>query len=202
MGSRHDGPVMVIDSDIFPIRPFSVQKTLESCDLAGVYWGAEDAETHAISSYLWLALIFFNNPRLPERETICFNCGLLPGTAATFVDSGGWTYFYLNKHRDALTVKPLDYVQGHHFFCPYRYASPEAQQWDHLSAEEIAATLTARGFTAAEVALALRKPYTIELLDHNRFLHYRAGTNYEGYSDEFLAVKDQALTEFFEEILR
>ena len=73
--SPYEGPVMLIDSDMFLIRPFSVEKILENKHLAGVYWGTEDLVTGEPKSYLWLALLLFNNPHLPERETLCFNCG-------------------------------------------------------------------------------------------------------------------------------
>lgn len=199
--ARHHGPVMVIDSDMFLIRPFSVEQTLVQHHLAGVYWGADDARTGAITSYLWLALLLLNNPRLPERQTICFNCGLLPATA-TVCDSGGWTYLYLNKHKETLKVRALGYEQGQQFFCPFRYASAESQQFDHLSADEISGALRARGFSTLEIELVLKKPYTIELLADNHFLHYRAGTNYEHDSAAVLSRKDRILAEFFEQLLR
>ncbi len=198
--SSHDGPVMLIDSDMFLIRPFSIEKTLENTHLAGIYWGTEDMITHEPKSYLWLGLILFNNRILPEKHTICFNCGWLPGTHA-ICDSGGWTHFYLAKHKNTLQVTSLSFVQGHEFFCPYRYTSESLQNFDHLSKEEIEKNLSDRGFTRAEIKLAQEKPYTIELIGDNHFLHYRAGSNYENYSEEFLSHKDKILMKFFNEIL-
>ena len=119
--SHHNGPVMVIDSDLFLIRPFSIEKTLQNHHLGGVFWGTNDMKTGEPKSYLWLALILLNNPHLPEKETICFNCGYLPGTDAV-CDSGGWTHLYLNKFKDFLKIYTFNYAQGHEFFCPYRYA--------------------------------------------------------------------------------
>jgi len=197
--SHHDGPVMLIDSDMFLIRPFSVEKTLGDRHFAGIMWGTNDIETHEPYSYLWLALILFNNPKLPEKERICFNPGALPGTKA-ICDSGGWTSLYLKRFPN-LKVHNLRYEQGHKFYCPYRYASAEAQNFDNVSKEEITRNLEARGFTKHEINLVLKKPYTIELIGDNQFLHYRAGTNYEKYSDEFLQTKDQILMEFFQTIL-
>lgn len=198
--SYHDGPVMIIDSDMFLIRPFSIEKTLKDVHFAGIFWGTTDMQTGEPYSYLWLALILLNNPFLPEKDTICFNCGLLPNTQA-ICDSGGWTYFYLNKFKNLLKLHNLGYLQGHHFFCPYRYAPVESQNFDHLSANEITQNLQKRGFTQNEISLILKKPYTIELLGDNHFLHYRAGTNYEKYSDEFISEKDVILQEFFQKIL-
>jgi hypothetical protein len=199
--SNHEGPVMLIDSDMFLIRPFSVEKTLEDKHLAGVMWGTTDSETNAPYSYLWLALILFNNPKLPEKERICFNPGALPGTKAV-CDSGGWTSLYLKRFGEILKVHNLSYLQGHQFYCPYRYASVDSQKFENIREEEIRSNLESRGFTRNEINLALKKPYTIELLGDNHFLHYRAGTNYENYSDEFLQTKDQILLEFFETILK
>lgn len=198
--SHHEGPVMVIDSDMFLIRPFSVEKTLENKHFAGVMWGTNDIDTGKPYSYLWLALILFNNASLPERETICFNCGVLPSTNA-ICDSGGWTNLYLNKFKDLIKIHHINYVQGHQFYCPYRYADQNKQNFDLIPEEEKIKNLKARGFTEDEIALVLKKPYTIELLGNNQFLHYRAGTNYEKYSDNFLSEKDKILLEFFEKIL-
>jgi hypothetical protein len=200
--SKHEGPVMIIDSDMFLIRPFSIEKTLGNHHLAGVMWKTNDMITGQEYSYLWLALILFNNPILPERDTILFNCGWLgrPNTKVS-MDSGGWTYFYLEKYRDLLRIHEIPWVQGHNFYCPYRY-EPEGERATHLSSEEIAADLRSRGFSENEISLVLEKPYTIELLGDNHILHYRAGTNYENYPDAFLSAKDRILGRFFNKLLR
>lgn len=198
--SHHDGPVMLIDSDMFLIRPFSIEKTLENNHFAGVLWGTEDMATGKPYSYLWLALILFNNSILPERDTLCFNCGALPDTQV-ICDSGGWTNLYLSKFEDCLNVHSLSYLQGYQFFCPYRYAPQELQDFDHLTDDEISQNLSARGFSEDEIKLVLKKPYTIELLGDNHFLHYRAGTNYENYTDDLLSQKDKILLEFFDALL-
>lgn len=198
--SQHEGPVMLIDSDMFLIRPFSVERTLENKHLAGVLWGTQDMVTGEPYSYLWLALILFNNPSLPERETLCFNCGTLPQTQAV-CDSGGWTNLYLTKFKDRLNLHQLSYEQGHQFFCPYRYAPQESQNFDHLSSDQIMQNLRSRNFTEDEIRLVLKKPYTIELLAGNHFLHYRAGTNYENYTGSFISKKDKLLAKFFKTIL-
>ncbi len=198
--SKHEGPVMLIDSDMFPIRTFSVKNLLKDHHFAGIWWGTTDPVNGKPYGYLWLGLILFNNEFLPERSSIRFNCGKLPNTNA-ICDSGGWTYFYLNKFKDILKIQNLEWVQGHQFYCPYRYAPPEAQNFSHISEATIVDNLTKRGFTENEIRLVLKKPYTIELIGGNHFLHYRAGTNYENYSRNFVCEKDCILMEFFEKIL-
>ncbi len=134
---------------------------------------------------------------LPQPEKINFNCGTLPGTAAV-VDSGGWTYFYLNEYENSLRTKNISFVQGIHFYCPYRYTTLE---YADLSEAEIISNLTQRNFTPHEIELVLQKPDTIELLFDNHFLHYRCGTNYEKYSREHLNKKDKILNSFFNKLL-
>lgn len=197
--SKHDGPVMVIDSDMFPVRPFSVAEMVKKDQLAGVFWSTEDLITKKNFGYLWLALIMFNNATLPDRGSICFNCGYLPGTQ-TICDSGGWTGLYLQKYKGIVSVLPLSYKMGFEFFCPYRYA-PDHVQTDKTPDNIVIQELTKRGFSEDEILLCLKRPYTIEFLGDNQFLHYRAGTNYENYSNDILSSKDKILLEFFDRIL-
>jgi hypothetical protein len=164
-----------------------------------IYWGTEDHVTKQPCRYLWLVLILFNNQILPGRQTICFNCGVLPGTNI-IGDSGGWTKIYMDKYKDVLKIRDMNLVQGNQFYCPYRYGATD-QSFDTIPNDQIIANLSQRGFTKNEIELALKKPYTIELFGDNHFLHYRAGTNYEKYSDSFLSFKDKILLEFFEKIL-
>jgi hypothetical protein len=194
---KHDGPVLLIDSDMFPIRPFSAEEILKDHDLAYVCWSTSDLVSHQNYDYMWIALICFNMNTLPSPNTICFNCGFLPGTNAV-VDSGGWTHLYLQKYRQELRFKDISFVQGHHFYCPYRYGSPPSLIPPN---EEIITNLTKRGFPPQEIEFVLEKPDTIELLFDNHFLHYRCGTNYEQHSAQHLNKKDQTILSFFNKIL-
>ncbi len=198
--SRHEGPVLIIDSDMFLIRPLSIEKLLENKHFAGVLWGTEDQITKEPFSYLWLALIFFNNQILPDRSSISFNCGKIPETNI-ICDSGGQTGLYLRRFKGELNIHYLDWQQGHKFYCPYRYAPENLQNFSQISQNEICQDLRNRKFTEDEINLVLKKPYTIELIHGNHFLHYRAGINYEKYSEEFISKKDRILFSFFETIL-
>lgn len=196
---KHKGPVLLIDSDMFLIRPLSLEKALEGSDLAYVSWSTTDMFNGNPYRYMWIALIGFNMNTLPSPEEICFNCGYLPNTNAV-VDSGGWTSIYLRKFQNELKTKDISFLQGHTFFCPYRYGPPNQQI--NASPLEIRENLAQRGFTNQEIEMVLQKPDTIELLFDNHFLHYRCGTNYEGYSHKYLNSKDEILISFFEEILK
>ncbi len=48
---QHNDVVLLVDSDMFLIRPFSLQETLQEYDLAYVIWGTEDAISHQRYDY-------------------------------------------------------------------------------------------------------------------------------------------------------
>ncbi len=89
VGFKHDGLVMIIDSDMFLIEQFSLQEYLSNYDLAGV----PQSRQHV--NYLWNGLLFFNMNSLPDKTSLNFNCGQVDGIP---VDVGGHTYDYLSTH--------------------------------------------------------------------------------------------------------
>jgi hypothetical protein len=184
---------------MFPVRPFSVKELLGQTMIGGVFLSTRDLITNAPCSYLSLMLIMFDMDKLPEVKTINFNCGIPIGTSL-ILDSGGWTMFYLNKWAEKIKVNAFDWQHGHTFYCPYVYAGP-INQPKQSSVEEITENLQRRGFTDQEIMLVLEKPDTIEFLCRNHFLHYRAGSNYENYSDEAINRKTKTLSKFFNSIL-
>ncbi|MCF7852556.1 MAG: hypothetical protein K9M07_04880 [Simkaniaceae bacterium] len=198
--SKHNGPVLLMDSDMFLIRPFSAEKLMSKYDIAYVAMGTEDPITKKGYAYMWIALICFNTQTLPELNAFCFNCGQLPNTNA-IVDSGGWTYLYLKKYQNQIKYKNINCVPGCDFYCPYRYTHPSRQRPKQVSSDIIIENLTTRGFTKNEIDMILCQPDTIELLFDNHFLHYRAGSNYEKYSKNHLDKKDRILLSFFDKIL-
>ena len=198
--SKHEGPVLLIDSDMFLIRPFSPRELMNQYDVAFVSWGTVDPVTNIGYDFMWIALICFNMGTLPELNSLCFNCGRLPNTY-TSIDSGGWTHLYLQKYRNQLNIKYISWVCGYEFYCPYKYAHPDLQRPKQISSEVIIKNLRERSFSEDEIELVLQQPDTIELLLDNHFLHYRAGTNYEKYSKDHLDKKERILLSFFDRIL-
>jgi hypothetical protein len=93
LGFGHDGIVMIIDSDMFLVKEFSVQEFLDDFDIAGVPQAREHIE------YIWIGLALLNMQTLPDKKTINFNCGKVDGIP---VDAGGQTYHYLKNHPEVM----------------------------------------------------------------------------------------------------
>lgn len=102
LGFDHDGVVMIIDADMFLIKPFSIQEYFIHYQLSGVPQKREHV------NYIWNGLVFFNMNTLPDRDSIDFNCKKVEGVA---VDVGGNVYFYLKKHPELkLSLIYNDYI--------------------------------------------------------------------------------------------
>jgi hypothetical protein len=89
LGFDHDGIVMIIDADMFLIKPFSIIEYLKDYQLAGVPQKREHID------YIWNGLVFFNMNTLPDKRFINFNCKKVEGVA---VDVGGGLYHYFKDH--------------------------------------------------------------------------------------------------------
>lgn len=98
----HNDLVMIIDSDMFLVKNFSVAEYLKGYDISGVL------QQRGHVTYLWNGILFFNMKTLPEQSTLNFNCGWVDGELC---DVGGHTYFYFKKH-PKVRLKP---VGGHCF---------------------------------------------------------------------------------------
>jgi hypothetical protein len=189
LGFQHQGPVAVLDSDVFLIRPFSIEQALNQFDIAAVMRGA------ITIYYLWPGLMFFSMDRLPDRESLNFNCGLLNGES---VDAGGYTYNYLISHPE-IKYKALNEIFGYQVGCPYRYASE--QMFDKTPEEEKPMKYQQMGFNRQEISFIMKKPDSIWFLCDNHFLHYGAGSGYEKEGSMYHQQKTQLINDFLDEIL-
>ena len=98
VGFDHDGIVMIIDSDMFLVKEFSIQNFLDGFDIAGVLQSRQHIE------YIWIGLVLLNMQTLPDKKTINVNCGKVDGIG---VDAGGQTYHYLKNHPNIMK-NPMD----------------------------------------------------------------------------------------------
>lgn len=176
-GFKHDDIVVVIDSDMFLVKDFSIREYLGEAVLAGL---PQDRDS---KGYLWNGLVFMNMPLLPDRCTLDFNCGKLDNTP---VDSGGQIYHYLQKH-PALAIKYMDSL---HFNSdkPKQYKQKFLDKRPFLD-------ILARNFL-------LKKPDNIEFLLYGTFLHYRGGANWNQKSPEYHAQKTKLLNEYLKALLQ
>jgi hypothetical protein len=93
MGYEHDGIVAFFDSDLFLIKPFSIEKALAKHDIVSMMRFPMIGTNDVL--HLWPGLCFLAMHRLPEKHTLDFKCGALNNR---ILDTGGYTYFYLRDH--------------------------------------------------------------------------------------------------------
>lgn len=84
--SKHDGMVMLIDSDMFLISPTSVISMMQNYLI-----GAVLQKRHNEWIYLWNGVLLLDVPRIPDFDMLDF--GLWSGA-----DTGAATGFFLQKH--------------------------------------------------------------------------------------------------------
>ena len=83
--SKHDGMVMLIDSDMFLIAPTSVISIMQNYSIGAVFQKRLDWV------YLWNGVLLLDVPRIPDFDMLDF--GLWSG-----VDTGAATGFFLQRH--------------------------------------------------------------------------------------------------------
>lgn len=93
---------MIIDNDIFLLSPLSVEKYLESTPFAYVH-----QLKGGVVEYMLPNFLIFNPPYMPEKERLNFNLGAIMGVNT---DSGGYTHFYLQDHKDKGKIIPIHYL--------------------------------------------------------------------------------------------
>lgn len=97
LGFNHDGLVMIIDADMFLIKPFSIAEYFKDFQLAGVPQKREHI------NYIWNGLVIFNMNTIPDKSSINFNCKKVEGVA---VDVGGGLHPYFKAHPE-LKFNPI-----------------------------------------------------------------------------------------------
>ena len=192
LGFYHSGPVIVLDSDMFLIRPFSIVDELEQWDIISAMRGADNNV-----SYLWPGLMIFAMNKLPNKRTMNFNCGMANGA---IVDSGGHTYYYL-KNNPTIKLQIIYELFGYQLFCPDRFV-PEHLIDRTTPPEQQTRKLKEMGFNEKEIKFLQKKPHTIHFLFNQHFLHYRAGSNYDNQPKSFDHNKMELINEFLDDILK
>lgn len=191
IGFKHNGPVAIVDSDIFLVRPFCVEELLKDVDIVAPIRGADN---HVY--YLWPGLTFLAMDRLPDRETMNFNCGNVNGSS---VDSGGHTYTYLKSHPE-VTIKNAVELFSYQLFCPDRFV-PSHMIDTTTPREQQIQKFVRLGFNEKEIKFLLQKPHTINFALDNHFLHYRAGSNYDHQSQKYEAQKSDLIKSYIDDVL-
>lgn len=181
IGFDFDGIVMLVDSDMFLVKPFSANKYMEGYDLIG---GADSRENDRIKvSYLMPTLVFINMKTAPNKRTLNFYGGHVEGLPC---DVGGHTYYYL-KNNPTLRYRLFTYLslQG---------LVDKNTSW-----------LQALGFDDHSINFIRTTDYHYGFQFHaeSYFMHYYAGgSNWPGYSQDYLHIKNVMLHNYIDTQMR
>lgn len=197
LGFNHDDVVFLIDSDMFLIRPLSISTFMQDCDIAAIFRGG--VNEHGVGvMFCWPAVTLLNMKRLPEKNTLNFNCGLLDGC---IVDSGGYTNNYLKAHPQ-LILKHFSSLSSTDLFCSDRFF-PQ-RDYSAMPISQKIEFWTSKGFNEKEMKFLLQNPDTIEFIMNGSeplLLHYRGGTNYEKIGESYHKNKKRLINGYFDDII-
>lgn len=185
-GFKHDGIVIIIDSDLFLINDFSFTDFMQDYDLAGV---PQSRGQHV--SYIWNGLVFLNMQTLPNKETLDFNCGMVEGMP---VDTAGQTHYYL-KNNPQIKKYNISCIHSSHLLCQ------ECRKIEHMECEHNTDELKNAGFNPALIKFIQSGAHNFEILMKGTFLHYRGGGNWESKEPSYHIRKTKFLHEFIDDII-
>lgn len=185
LGFDHDDIVMLLDSDLFLVKPFSVREFMHGYGLGGAKTGNGYVE------FLWHALAILDMKNMPNKRTLTFNCGEVDGHP---IDGGGHSYYYI-KNNPQVNVRFMSHIYAENLQChPCRSANQS------LCPHNID-TLKAAGFDAPQIEF-IQRANQVEFFHNNSFLHYRNGSNWDNKSAHFHQMKTEALNEYLNTILK
>lgn len=189
LGFFHDDIVMILDSDLFLIKEFSIKDYLNSHDIGGVLQ-LRYKDGIASIRYLWIGLAFLNMATMPNKSTINFNCGRVDGIP---VDAGGQTHYYLQNNPIA-KVNYFNQMLFDDLKCDF------CKQNQYTSCLHIANILKELGLNDPLITL-VQTGVSMEIFLDAHFIHYRGGSNWDYQSPNFHANKTKHLTDFIQRIL-
>ncbi len=198
LGYQHNGMVILLDSDLFLVKEFSIVNYMQDFPLSGVAQARTDGEI--VIDYLWVGIVFIDMSKLPNKESLRFSPGNIRGIN---VDTGGFSHFYLSQnrsvpikymnmsyvsqaHRDLTDATCLEYHQTQEFPCSHIVEKIKEQ--NKFDDKQIKYILDG-GSTNSEFYL------------NAHFFHYRCGSNWDGQSREYHLRKTQFFNQYINAIL-
>lgn len=218
VGFYHDDIVVLVDSDLFLIKPFSFKQFLSGYQLAGRYRTCSELHNCAADhphcpspiQYLWIGLVFIDMPHLPNRHQLHFNCGRINGV---FYDAGGGSALYL-QNNPSVKVNDFEVHKLEHLICKdcWSKVAPAfgIDNCEHLLQggcthnAELLKKLQFSDFTIKLLeTYPIGKPLMsrIEFYLHDTFLHFREGSNYGHLPEHIYQSKITKLRDYIYLIL-
>lgn len=191
IGFDYNGIVAIIDSDMFLVKEFSIEKYLEGYDIAALpQCRGERSEIN----YIWNGLVFFNMQTLPNKRSINFNCGWVNGVAT---DVGGHMHYYLQQNPQVRVKYFESLVYLKDLWCK------QCCQNNQTTCAHSMNIMKELEFSDPLINLAKQSKESImEVFLGNTFLHYRAGGNWNNESAEYHERKTKLLTTCIDELIK
>ncbi len=171
-GFDYPGIVVLLDSDMFLIKEFSIEQYMAEHQIAGLPQSKSHANNHV--EYIWIGLAFLDMQHLPDKQTLNFNCGRIDDIP---VDAGGHTYHYIKNHPQ-IAVQRMNLA----------YLPNESE---YNQACWFARKLFDKGYREARA----------EFLLNSTFFHYRGGSNWDQQPANFHTQKWSAVQDIMNELL-
>ncbi len=206
IGFKHDDIVVIMDSDLFLVREFSIREYLENHHISSWLRLCCDTDKKCKKNhpgkpgfyFMWIGLVFLDMRTMPNKELINFNCGLIDKRD---VDAGGYTYYYLKnnpakgKFFDRQDLRDLICDDCRNFPKPLPPCTHN-ESW-----------LIKSGFDKNQISLIQsmslpKRGRNIQFFLNNNFIHYQAGSNYTGFSFLYHQEKTKLLNKYFRDILQ
>lgn len=176
VGFQHNGIVMIIDADMFPIKPINLHSYMKNHDFIGGY--QERHDNNITIEYSSPCLVIMNMHRLPNKTTLNFDGDTVEGVTC---DVGGHSYYYF---RDNPSVNVHLYTAISKDFLPMNREALLNLGYDTNS---------------IDLLLNVRREYGFEFHGDTYFIHfYAGGSNWPGYSASFINDKTVALNNFID----
>jgi hypothetical protein len=167
----------IIDSDMFPIAPFSVSESLRDFSVRGVFQH-RSGRFGKYAEYYWNGIMMLDPTKLDFIEEYSFDCGKVNGLK---VDTGGQSHWWIKRIKDSGKQDTLGEI-------------------NHLASldwtlQELAVLLPAsiKGFVETDDRNMGNKLYT-EIYDE-KFLHFRAGSNWREEPVEVVKRRNEKFIE-------
>ncbi len=99
----------IIDSDMFPISPFSVSESLRECSIRGVFQ-YRSGRFGRYAHYYWNGIMMYQPSKLDFLEEYSFDCGKVNGLK---VDTGGQSHWWVKRimnSGDQKTLGEIDHL--------------------------------------------------------------------------------------------
>lgn len=177
LGFNHNGPVVMLDADMFLIKPFSIKEYMSKHDFIGGYQDRMGNGKKVM--YAAPCLVLMNMAVLSNKHTINFDGDRVEGLAC---DVGGHTYYYFRDNPEVRVNLFFAYSKD---YLTSTLHDPRDYGCDEGSAQFI---------------MDNRREFGFQFHLDSHFLHfYAGGSNWANYAASFVQQKTDLVNQFVDE---